>query len=149
MAEILKINETEVKIGTDDGQVVTVPIASIAYANPQEGDKVSLYQDGKSYIVKKTATASTVGITATTADGGKSINKHLFVWVGTFLFGGFGVDRFLRGQIGIGICKLLFSWLTFGIWEVVDWIIALTKAYGSAFGSVEEITFDANGNYTR
>ncbi len=146
MAEILKISETEVKIGTDDGKVVTVPIASVAYANPQEGDKVNLYQDGKSYIVKRAATAP---LASENADGTKSINKHLFVWVGNFLFGGLGVDRFLRGQIGLGICKLLFNWCTLGLWELIDWIISLIKAYGSAYGDVDNITFDAKGNYTK
>lgn len=70
-------------------------------------------------------------------------------WLGTFLLGGLGVDRFLRGQIGLGICKLLFNWMTLGIWELVDWIVTLTKAYGAAYGNVENITFDSKGNYTR
>jgi len=148
MAEILKISETEAKIGTDDGKVVTVPIACVAYPDPREGDDVNLYKDGNNYIVKKAGT-TTGGIVGNEPDGGKSINKHLFVWVGTFLFGGLGVDRFLRGQIGLGICKLLFNWMTLGIWELVDWIVALTKAYGAAYGNVENITFDSKGNYTR
>ena len=63
----------------------------------------------------------------------KEINKHLFVWVFAFLLGGLGVDRFLRGQIGVGICKLLFNWMTLGIWELVDFIIAAIKAYGGAY----------------
>lgn len=37
----------------------------------------------------------------------KRINKHVFVWVFTFLIGGLGVDRFVRGQIGLGVLKLL------------------------------------------
>lgn len=148
MAEILKIESDQVKIGTDDGKVVTVPIASIAYPDPQEGDRVNVYKDGSSYIVKKAPTAID-GIYQTESNGNRSINKHIFVWVGTFIAGGFGVDRFLRGQIGVGICKLLFSWLTLGIWELVDWIVALTKAYGSAYGSEENITFDAEGHYTK
>ena len=65
----------------------------------------------------------------------RRINKHFFVWFGTFLFGWFGVDRFLRGQIGLGILKLLIDW--FGIWALIDWIIALTK-YGVAG---EDFTF--------
>ncbi|MDR0456951.1 MAG: TM2 domain-containing protein [Treponema sp.] len=56
----------------------------------------------------------------------KRINKHVFTWVGTFLFGGIGVDRFMRGQIGLGILKLLTVGLG-GVWSLIDWIIALTK----------------------
>lgn len=79
-----------------------------------------------------------------------AINKHIFVWVGAFLFGELGVDRFLRGQIGLGVFKLLLgSWITLGIWPLVDFIIAVVKAYGEAYGKTDNITFDANGNYTR
>ena len=75
------------------------------------------------------------------------MNKHLFVWLGAFFFGGFGVDRFMRGQIGLGIVKLLFGWMTLGIWALVDWIIALVKAYNT-FSDTEEITF-INGKYAK
>ncbi|MFV8210855.1 TM2 domain-containing protein [Streptococcus pluranimalium] len=77
----------------------------------------------------------------------KTINKHLFVWVGNFLFGGLGVDRFMRGQVGLGVAKLLFNWLTFGLWSLIDWIIAIVKAY-SIYSDTEELTF-VNGKYTR
>ena len=148
MAEILKIDGNKVKIGTDDGKVVTVPIAAIGYPDPREGDQVKLYKDGNKYIIKKAPSAMD-GVYQAEANGTKIINKHIFVWVGTFILGGFGVDRFLRGQIGVGVCKLLFNWLTLGIWSLVDWIIALTKAYGEAYGKVENITFDAAGNYAK
>lgn len=148
MAEILKIVGKEVKIGTDDGRVITVSLKSINYDNPKEGDRIKVYKDGRDYIVTRAGT-SMDGIYETDAKGNKKINKHIFVWVGTFFFGYLGLDRFLRGQIGTGVCKLLFGWLTLGIWQLVDWIIAMTKAYGSAYGNVEEITFDTDGNYTR
>ncbi len=32
----------------------------------------------------------------------KTMNKHVFVWVMCFLLGNLGVDRFVRGQIGLG-----------------------------------------------
>jgi TM2 domain-containing membrane protein YozV len=148
MAEILRNDGVNVAIGTDDGRVVTVPIGSINFADPKVGDKVKLYQDGENYIIQKD-TPALAGVYQAESDGVKKINKHIFVWVGGFLFGGLGVDRFLRGQIGIGICKILFGWLTFGIWPFVDWLISIAKAYGSAYGNVEEITFDKNGKYTR
>jgi len=57
----------------------------------------------------------------------KRINKHVFTWVGTFLFGYLGVDKFMRGQIGFGILKLLTVGGFLGIGSLIDWIIALTK----------------------
>lgn len=78
----------------------------------------------------------------------KVMDKNIFVWVFSFLLGGFGVDRFVRGQVGIGVCKLLFNWATFGIWALVDWIIAMVKAYGQAYHNEHDFTF-VDGNYTR
>lgn len=36
------------------------------------------------------------------------------------IFGVLGVDRFYKGDIGIGIVKLCLCWLTFGIWWAID-----------------------------
>lgn len=77
----------------------------------------------------------------------KKINKHIFVWLGNFLFGYLGVDRFMRGQIGLGVAKLLLNWLTLGLWCLIDWIISVVKAY-STYSDVEEITF-IDGKYSK
>jgi hypothetical protein len=42
-----------------------------------------------------------------------------------FFLGGFGVDRFYLGNIGMGVAKLLLGWATAGIWPLIDWIIIL------------------------
>jgi TM2 domain-containing membrane protein YozV len=72
----------------------------------------------------------------------KRIDKNLFIWVGTFLFGSFGVDRFMRGQILVGVVKLLTLGLG-GIWTLIDFIYALTM-YSKY---KEEFIFDVDGNY--
>lgn len=171
MHKILMINEEKVALGDENNNLVTVPRTAISYENPAVGDSVDLFQnDSVSIVVKAEESASvqadlpvaqnesakvnapvnvTVNAPQTSAYVAqeKKINKHVFAWVGAFLFGFLGVDRFMRGQVGLGILKIitLGGW---GFWALVDWIIALTKVYGNAFSDDEMVTF-INGKYAR
>jgi len=62
----------------------------------------------------------------------KRVNKILFIIVGAWLFGSFGVDRFMRGQVGLGVLKIFFGWTG---WALVDLIISLVKigSYGEEY----------------
>ena len=43
----------------------------------------------------------------------------------SIFLGYLGIDRFYIGHIGLGVGKLLFSWLTLGIWPLVDWFLIM------------------------
>lgn len=124
MSEILGINEGIVKVGEDDGSVTSVPIASLQFSNPGVGDRVRVYKDGDSFIVKRDETI-TASIISNDGDRRK-INKVAYIII-TFFLGFLGVHRFMRGQVGLGIFMILFGWLTFGIWWLVDFVISLVK----------------------
>ena len=46
----------------------------------------------------------------------------------SIFLGGFGVDRFMIGDTGVGIAKLIFGWVTCGIWPLVDIFITYKRA---------------------
>ena len=55
----------------------------------------------------------------------KRINKTVFL-LDEFFLGVLGVDRFMRGQTGLGIVKLITAGGA-GIWALADFVIILTK----------------------
>jgi len=56
----------------------------------------------------------------------KKINKLAYILL-CFFLGAFGVHRFLRGQIGIGILFIITFGGGFGIGVLVDFIVSLIK----------------------
>ncbi|NLM18424.1 MAG: TM2 domain-containing protein [Clostridiaceae bacterium] len=57
----------------------------------------------------------------------KTYNPTTVLLCSIFL-GGIGVDRFIIGDVGLGIAKLLFGWITLGIWPLIDIFFSYKKA---------------------
>lgn len=54
----------------------------------------------------------------------------------SIFLGGFGIDRFMIGDTGIGIGKLLLGWATCGIWPLIDIFISYKKAKEQNFNKL-------------
>lgn len=54
----------------------------------------------------------------------------------SIFLGGLGVDRFMIGDTGLGIAKLLFGWVTCGIWPIIDIFISHNKAKEKNFNNL-------------
>ena len=143
MAEILEINNDNVKVGTDDENITTVPIGSVRFANPQIGQEVKIYKDENGLILKNVNSNQSV---VANNDDRRKINKIVYILI-TFFLGALGVHRFMRGQVGLGILMLLIGWwATFGIWPLVDFIISLVKL--SAYKG-DDYVFTPDGRFTQ
>ncbi|WLP85380.1 TM2 domain-containing protein [Mycoplasma seminis] len=64
----------------------------------------------------------------------QSSNKsRLALTLLSFFLGGFGIDRFYAGRIGLGIAKLLTAG-GLGVWALVDFILAVCGAQKDSEG---------------
>lgn len=70
------------------------------------------------------------------ATGGKKQLSWVLTLVLSILFGQIGVDRFMMGQVGLGILKLVTAGGC-GIWWIIDVVLIATK---SDFGGTIEWT---------
>ena len=68
----------------------------------------------------------------------KRFNKHLYCWLFCWFLGCFGVDRFLRGQIGLGVLKLLTLGVC-GIMTIVDYFLIIGKTRDKNFNAIMSI----------
>ena len=70
------------------------------------------------------------------AAGGKKQLSWVLTLILSILFGQIGVDRFMMGQVGLGILKLITAGGC-GIWWIIDVVFIATK---STFGDTIEWT---------
>ena len=73
-------------------------------------------------------------------------NKHIFTWALSLVLGIYGADRFARGQIGLGLLKLM-TFGGFGIWYLADVIIAAMHSYMGEYRDLDDLEFDQYGRY--
>ena len=57
----------------------------------------------------------------------------------SIFLGGLGIDRFIIGDTGLGVGKLLVGGLTFGIWPFIDIFFSHKKAREKNFNSVVQL----------
>lgn len=77
----------------------------------------------------------------------RKVNKHIFTWVFSLVCGMYGVDRFVRGQIPLGIFKLM-TFGGFGMWYLADLGVAIYKSYMEPDAAMQEdLHFDSYGRY--
>ena len=54
----------------------------------------------------------------------------------SIFLGGFCVDRFMIGDIGLGVAKLLLGWLTCGLWPLIDIFLSYKRAKDKNFNKI-------------
>lgn len=54
----------------------------------------------------------------------------------SIFLGGLGIDRFMIGDTGLGVGKLLLGWATCGLWPLIDIFISYKKAKEKNFNKI-------------
>ena len=68
-----------------------------------------------------------------------SLHNPTHILLFSVFLGGFGVDRFMIGDTGLGVAKLLFGSFTCGIWPLIDMFISYKKAKEKNFNALMSI----------
>ena len=58
----------------------------------------------------------------------------------SLLAGGFGVDRFMIGDTGLGVGKLLTCG-GFGVWAIVDWFIIMGATKDKNINKLQQVLY--------
>ena len=67
------------------------------------------------------------------------IHNPICILLLSVFLGGLGVDRFVIGDVGLGVAKLLLGWLTFGIWPLIDIFFCYKKTKEKNFNKIVAI----------
>lgn len=105
------------------------------YADPANPGQEHWW-DGTQYTQSRPQAQAPVVQYARVVPAGVSPKSRTAASLLSFFLGGFGVDRFYLGNIGMGVAKLLLGWLTLGIWPLIDFIIIVAGAAHDGEGLV-------------
>lgn len=67
------------------------------------------------------------------------LHNPVSVLLFSLFLGGFGIDRFIIGDTGLGVAKLLVGGLTLGIWPFIDIFISHKKAKEKNFNNIMQL----------
>lgn len=143
MAQITKITDDVVKIGLDNGSLISVRREDISYSPIQVGDEVNVFQDGMEVAVSKKKNTMNAdyppqgGININVsnsanntgnnyvAQGAHVVHKLTYCLLCLFL-GWLGVHQFYAGKGGMGILYLFTAGICY-IGCVVDFVSNVFK----------------------
>ncbi|EOB3450384.1 TM2 domain-containing protein [Enterococcus lactis] len=123
MAKIVKLEQAEVIIATDEKEIIRVPYEELDW-RPEVHDEVEVFKDGDSLIITRVKNNSnsaedkihinivndnTQNQQVSTIQSGRVVNKLIYVLLALFL-GGLGAHKFYSGKTFMGILYLVFSW---------------------------------------
>lgn len=79
---------------------------------------------------------------------GIQLNDPTTIFIVSLLVGGLGIDRFLIGDIGMGVLKL-FTAGCFGVLTIVDWFRIMGRTRAKNYDRfMEFVAYCNGGNYT-
>lgn len=100
MAKVLSFNKKKAVIGTSSGGLKEVPMSAFGDYEPEVGDEVEIYQEGKTIMVVPKDKSEQ-------EQDERYVNKTAYCVLALF-FGWVGFHKFYVGKPGLGIIYLLF-----------------------------------------